>query len=117
MPRIFGYQITPSGSALKGPLTLLDAQASPVTIISYNTAVVKYIQLHYGLVRNGTYVTGEILITTDGTIVSISNDEVETGNLGVVFSATMAGAILNVQYTTTPTTDNATMTYYEQAWQ
>jgi hypothetical protein len=117
MPRIFGYQIT-SADILKGPLTLLDNQSSPVNLITYSLTGIRYVQIQYGLVRNSQNLTGHILITTDGSSVSsIADSNAETQDLGISFSASVSGSNLYVSYTTTSTGFDATMTYYDKSWQ
>ena len=116
MPKIFGYQIT-SADILKGPLTLLDNQLSPISLASWPLISVNYVQLQYSLTRDNLTTTGHILITTNGSTTSISNDEVELlDNLGVTFSSTIVGSSLNLNYTTTSTGFSATFKYYEKSW-
>ena len=115
-PRIFGYQIT-TADVLYGPITLADNQSSPATAVTYPLSGNNYIQITYGLTRNGMYTTGEIYISCDGnSIVSISDDNTETADLGISFDAIISGSNLIIQYTTTATGHSGTMTYYQKAW-
>jgi hypothetical protein len=119
MPRIYGYQIIPSASSLIGPITLLDAQASPVNLISYSTANISFVQLQYGLVRNGVYLSGLLTVATDGgsnTTISDSNATTALAGFGVQFSAVVIAGNLWIQYTTTSTGFPTSMTYYQEAW-
>lgn len=116
MPRIFGYQIT-TADTLFGPITLMDNESTPQTAITYTLSEINYVLITYGLVRNGIYTTGEIYISCDGgSIVSISDDNTETADLGVAFDAIISGPNLILQYTTTATGQPALMTYYQKSW-
>ena len=117
MPRVFGYQVT-SADTLYGPIALADNQSSATsTGVSFSLASTQYVQLQYGLLRNGSAVTGHLLITTDGTNVTLSNDDVETAALGITFSASVSGGVIYLNYTSTATGYSTAMTYYQKAWQ
>jgi hypothetical protein len=118
MPRIFGYGIT-SANVLLGPVTLLDAQGSPQNLINYSVASTSFVQLQYGLSRNGVYLTGLLSVATDGgsnTSLTDSAASTALANFGVVFSATVISGNLWIQYTTTTTGFNTIMNYYQVAW-
>jgi hypothetical protein len=121
MPRIFGYQIS-SADTLYGPLTLADGEGSPTALLTFPTATISYVQLQYGITRNGSTITGLMKITCDGTNVSLIDDNSSTGaepppNLGIVFSASIVGPNITLSYTTTATGHNGAMTYYQKIWQ
>lgn len=126
MPRIFGYQIT-SADVLRGPLTLSDNVAIPQNLITYDITTVNYMQLQYSLIRNGLTVSGRLLVTTDGTNVSIQNDDITTNtmdngdletaiNLGISFNASIQGSAIVIQYTSTSTGFSTIMKWYEKTW-
>ena len=103
-------------SALSTNVSLNDNQISPLTIISLPHADNKHIIVEYSVERNGEYRTGRFLIATNGTIVSFSDDYVETTILGVTFSSTIIGANVAIQYTTTSTGFGANLKHTQRRW-
>ena len=117
MPRIFGIDISATGDTLFGPITLLDNQASPQTIHTFNASSDRYIQLQYSISRNGFFRTGRLLITNNGSAASLSDDNVEAiSALGIVLSATVSGPDLLLQYTSANTGFNASFEYFQKKW-
>lgn len=95
--------------------TISDNQISPAPIMSvsttYTAAIVKY-----SMKRNGNFRTGRILIATDGTNVSTSEDYVEEGTTGVVLTSAVSGGFVNINYTSTSTGFSGTFKYSVEEW-
>lgn len=105
------------GPALQGPFTVLDNQASPVTLFSYAAASNLYVVFEYSILKAGSYRVGRLLVATDGTsTTSESDDFVETGTSGVALSAVYSGGNVNIQYTSTNTGANGSLKYYMTGW-
>lgn len=116
MPRIFGYNVT-SADILKGPLTLLDAQASFQNIASFDSGSVNFIQWQFSLSQNGETMTGRLMISSDGTTASVNVDDVIARiDLGIQFNVTMSGSTILLQYSSGSSGYNTFMKYYEKAW-
>jgi hypothetical protein len=116
MPRIFGYQIT-TADTLYGPIVLADNQVVPAPFTSLPASTTKYVQLQYGMIRNGQTKTGHLTIATDGTsITSITDEDTELSDLGVSFTANIVGPNLNIDYSTTSTGFTTSISYYQKAW-
>lgn len=116
MPRIIGIDIIVSADTPVGPFTLLDAQGSPTNIITYATASYSYVQLQYGITRNGVTRTGRLMVSNNGTLVSYSDDDVDLSDLGITLSASISGPSLQIQYTSTATGFNAAIKFFEKKW-
>jgi hypothetical protein len=102
-------------SILSSPLTLVDNTSSPTTLFTYPSST-SYAVIEYSVVRDGIYRVGSIIVTTDGTITSESDNYVETTSTGVTFSATVTGGNVAIQYTTTSTGFNGTFKYSGRSW-
>ena len=103
-------------SILSSPLTILDNQSSPAVLFSF-PASESYSVLEYSIVRDGIYRVGRLLIATDGSTISTESDDfVETGTSGVLFSTTVVGSNLVVSYTSTATGFNGTFKYSSRYW-
>ena len=96
-------------------VTLADNQASAATIFTYPVAY-RYVIVEYGVSRNGTFRTGRLLIANDGTIASLSDDEVETTAVGILFSADISGGNVRVRYTTTSTGFAPVISFAYRRW-
>ena len=106
-----------SQSVLNGPLNILDNQASPVTVFSYSGAPATFAIIEYSIVKNGSFRVGRLLIANNGTSVSTESDDyVETGTSGVVFSANFSSGNVNVQYTSTNTGAAGVFKYSMRSW-
>lgn len=116
MPRVFGYQISPGTAILNGPFALADNQSSPTTVISYSAASYSYIQLQYSISRNGSTRTGLLMIASDGVNVNIIDEDLQTADVGIIFSVALSGGSILVKYTSTATGFGAQLKYYEQKW-
>ena len=95
--------------------TLLDAASSQVTF-SANATTYRYMIVEYSLERNGEYEVGRLLVTNNGTNASLTFDNANTVSLGVVFSAQISGANVQVLHTLTSTGFNANMKYTIRRW-
>jgi hypothetical protein len=105
------------GPTLLGPLTILDNQASPATLFTYSASSSPYTIIQYSILKNGSYRVGRLLIASNGlSSTSESDDFVETGTSGVVFSAITSGGNVYVKYTSTNTGASGTFKYYVTSW-
>lgn len=86
------------------------------TVLTYDKTSFSYVILEYGVVRNGDNQVGRLMIVTNGTTVSISDDNTSTDTLGITFSAAVSGANINLNYTTTNTGFIGTMDYSIRRW-
>ena len=104
--------------SLTGPVNLLDNQASPQDIITVDAAIYRYMIINYSLERSGEHQVGRLLVTNNGTISTLTDDNTSTiGSLGVSFSADIVATDVKVQYVSTSTGAGATMKYTLQRWQ
>jgi hypothetical protein len=106
---------------LTGPLTLNDNTAVATTIISYTAATYKYATIKYGIERNGENRIGTLDIVNNGTVVVLYDVTQDTGGAGIddteiVFTATLSGGNVLIQYTTSNTGNDAQLTYFTQKW-
>lgn len=105
----------PISSGSVSSASILDNQSSPVTLLTYAWAAAHNVQLQYSVIRStggGTNdETGRLLISTDGVNASITRDSEYTSDTGLVFSAVVSGANLDLQYTSTATGFGATFYY------
>jgi len=101
--------------ALQGPFTLLDNQASPVTIVTYSAST-KYTILEYSLSRNGEDEVGSVMVVSNGTAVSYSGSTVNTVDLGVLLSATISAGTISIKYTSTNTGFTSSFKYSTRSW-
>lgn len=102
---------------LLGPLDVLDNQPSAVSLFSYSAPANLYVDIEYSLLKDGSYRTGTLSITTDGTSMTSGTDEfVETGASGVVFSASFSAGSVNVLYTSTSTGSAGIFKYSIRSW-
>jgi hypothetical protein len=101
--------------ALSAGVTLNDNQVAPALAIQYALSY-SYVIIEYSIQRNTDYRVGRILLANNGTTTSLSDDSVETGTTGIVFSAAVSGANINVNYTSTSTGQTATLKYSIRRW-
>lgn len=100
---------------LQGPLTLLNNQASAVTIITYSASI-KYTIIEYSLNRNGNDEVGSILVVSNGTTVAYAGNKVNTLDLGVTISASYSAGNVLLQYTSTNTSFTSSFKYSTRSW-
>lgn len=95
--------------------TLLDNQASPVTIFTVSALLTRAFSINYTTIRAEGYRTGTLMVTSMGTSTTVQymDDYVENEDLGIVLSVTQSteGGVMSVQYTSTTTGSSAQMTY------
>lgn len=108
--------------ALKGGLTINDNQAASLTIISYDKTVYKYAIFEYSIERSTENRIGRLMIVNNGTVVSITDDNTDTGGAGIddisiPFTATVSGANILIQYTSTSTGFTGSLKYSARRWQ
>lgn len=101
--------------SLQGPVTLLDNQGSPQTAFTYALSN-KFAVVEYSVLRNTSTSVGRLLVTTNGSSVSISDDNVSVGTPGITFSAIISGPNIVIQYVSTNTGFNADFKYTFRRW-
>lgn len=104
------------GFNLEGPLTILDNQPTPQTLITLSLSENRFAEVTYSIERNGSFRIGKLYVSTDGSIVAFSDQNTETGLSETVLSATVVGPNLVISYTTTFTGSNGTFKYSINSW-
>lgn len=102
--------------ALSNSISLVDNTSTPTTAISYSAADYNYTIVEYSLTRDTAKQVGRMLVVNDGTNVSIHNDFSNLNDTGVVFTATVSGGNVLIQYVTTNTGFNAFLKYSLRQW-
>lgn len=100
---------------LQGPVSLLDNQVSAQSAFTFpklNTAMI----VEYSLTRDTTSQVGRLMITNNGTLVTMSDTFDNIGVPGVTFSVIVSGSDIIVQYATTNTGFNAALKYSMRYW-
>lgn len=106
-----GYKLIAQQTGL-----LLDNQAVPVSLITTPIAN-KWMIVEYSLQRDADTQVGQLFVTNNGTIASLSDSSVATVlSLGVTFSADISGGNMRVLYATTATGFNASFKYTVKRW-
>lgn len=106
--------IKTAATDLQGPNTLLNNTTS--TAITYPSSN-KFTFIDYSIERSTTLRIGRLLVVTDGITATIAdNGFVEQGAVGVSFGVAIAGANVQVQYTTTNTGVAGTFKYTLKQW-
>lgn len=84
----------------------------------FSTAVYgsENIVVDYSITRDSSKETGQIFITSDGTNVSLSQNNSYLGDVGIAISAQISGSNLLVLYTSTSTGFNAQIKYSIKRW-
>lgn len=100
--------------ALQGPVTLLDNQTNQ-TIFSYDV-INKYAIIEYSILRNTDTQVGRLLVTTNGSSTSLSDDNTFIGTPGVTFSAAISGSNILIRYTTSSNGFDASFKYSFRRW-
>jgi len=107
--------------ALTDALSLVDANPTPTTIISWPTTY-KHTIIEFSLDRGSDTLTGTMLIANTNVTVKLTDSKINTsetddGSLGITFStAIQAGPIVVLQYTSTATGQNAAMRIAARQW-
>jgi len=95
---------------------LLD-NTTGATLVSIPSASYPFAVIEFGIIRNGAYETGRILVATDGITPNITTDSTYTGSTGITFSVTQSGGDTLIQYNATNTGFNGTISYSTRKWQ
>ncbi len=103
--------------SLSASITINDNQAAPLSIINYSNSNFNYAIIEYSVTRNGIFRTGRFLIANNATTtVAFSDDFVETSGIGVTFSVTNGGGLVNINYTSTSTGFAGTFKFTIRKW-
>ena len=95
---------------------IADNQTNAV-FTSFVTADAQALFIDYTLNRAGDgFRTGTLHIITDGTTVSVSDSGSEIGSTGVTFNAAINGLNIDVNYSSTSTTNTGSMRYHARYW-
>jgi hypothetical protein len=109
---IGGRQLTP----LSNPITLNDNQPTPATFATY-PATWEFMEFEYSIERGTNRSRGRLLITNNGTDVNITDDFVELTPRQLLFSVSLAGGTVNVEYVSSSTGNTPIIRYAESRWQ
>lgn len=102
-------------TVLSGGITILDNQASPANLFTYDASY-RFAIMEYSIFRNGSFRTGNLLIANDGLVASSNGLSIDTGSTGVTLSTIISGSNVQVQYTSTNTGVGATFKYSLRKW-
>lgn len=100
---------------LSAAIVLSDNISSPTTVLSY-AASNTFALYEYSIKRDNNYRVGRLLLATDGTSVSLTDDHTEQGSTGITLSATVSGANVVIQYMSTNTGFNSSFKYFRKLW-
>jgi len=95
--------------------TLLDNQVGGVAF-QYDAGDYPFAIIEYSIQRDINFRVGRLLVATDGTTTSLTDDETEVGLTGIVFSADISGGNVRILYTSSATGDDATMKWSARRW-
>ena len=84
-------------------LSLADNVAVDTPILAYDYTVNPYSMIEYSLERNGERRMGRIMLTHNGTIASMSDDNTSTADVGIIFTADISSSDIRLKYTSTST--------------
>jgi hypothetical protein len=102
--------------SLKGPFTLNDNQTTPLALVNYPTSSYNFSILEYSIKRGADYRVGRLLISNSSSTVNISDDFIDTGATGVVFSAIINAGNVEIRYITTSTGQTGEFKYTIKQW-
>jgi len=108
-------KLAPAAPQLSAAITLLDNTGSATTAFSY-PATNNFAIIEYSIKRDSNYRVGRLLVTTDGTLVTLTDDFEELGTSGIIFSASTSGGNVLVQYVSSNTGFNATLKHFTKKW-
>lgn len=98
-------------------VSLADNQSSAANVVTWTAATYDTIHLKYSIKRgSANHEAGRLVITTDGTNASISQDLTSLGTIGVTFSVDVSAGSLRLRYTSTSTGTAPTFKYIEEKW-
>lgn len=107
------YALSDNGASVKhgtitrtaGVLTVIDVNASPVTLVSFETSVTPAFKIEYQFedATNGTIRYGTFTAVSSGTsgTAAYNDDVVDSGAIGLQLEVTQTGTVLDLQYTST----------------
>jgi hypothetical protein len=84
-----------------GPLTIVDGQISPAILFTLPTGSSPNIIIEYSIVRGTLTEVGNIQCSTNGSVISLSQDDTGTNLTGVTLTPGISGPNLQVLYTST----------------
>lgn len=91
--------------------TLDNNTSSPSTIFSVASTDVKAFRIDYTITRATSYRSGSMVVVDDAGGAVYTDDYTENSSTGVTLSATKVGTNMLVQYTTSNTGNDGTLTY------
>src|SRR5271166_1746955 len=97
MPLLPGldYQLT---NPIVGPIAINNNQGTPMVLVGYPWAFAQNVVFEYSLVRGMITEVSRILVSTNGTTISWSNDATNQAGTGVTFMVMLSGANVEIQY-------------------
>lgn len=101
-------------TSLIGPVTLIDN--STAVAITYDQTLFPFAVIEYSLTRDTDSRIGRLMVVNNGTIVTITDDENSTGDLGTTFTAALNAGNVEISYTLTNTGFNASLKYAMRRW-
>lgn len=81
-----------------GPLTINDNQMVQSVLFSLPISSSPNIVVEYSIIRGAITEVGRIMVSTNGSAISLSDDNTGTNNTGVFISSSISGSNLQVQY-------------------
>ena len=103
-------------SALSSTISLVDNTSIPTTAISYSASSYNYTIVEYSLTRGSAKQVGRMLVVNDSTNVSLHNDFSNLNDTGIIFTATVSGGNVLIQYVTNNTGFNGFLRYSLRQW-
>ena len=94
-------------------VTLADNIPTATTAFTVSATSTKAFTVNYSIVRGTTYRTGSIFVATDGASpnLTFSDDYTQNADTGIALTVSQSTNNVNIQYTSTITGTNATMSY------
>lgn len=86
-----------------GPLTITDNQISPAVLFTLPTSSSPNIIVEYSIIKGTLTEVGSFQVSTNGSVISLSQDDTGTNLTGVTISPVISGPNLQVRYTSTMT--------------
>lgn len=102
--------------SLSSALTILDNQAAPTTLFSYDAATNKYAVIEYSIERGSDDQVGTLYVVNNGVSVSITNQFTNTSSVGVTFSASLSAGNVNIEYVSTSTGQTGELRHSTRRW-
>lgn len=97
-------------------VSLLDNQASPVVAVTYDKALYPFVIIEFSILRDSDRKVGRLLITNNGSSVSMTEDSAPLGDVGVTLSAAVNGPNIEISYISTNTGFNAQLKHSARRW-